>query len=316
MPVNYLTTFSGTVVLNGLVDAEIAITANNEDGTVGPIEFTFIPAAGPWTLNVANNRPETHLLGYHDTDNNGLFEASDSLGEPVGNPFLLGVGDVPGLLVEIPSGSSAIPEPPIYVGVQGTVSMDDFPGGTIRLFASAGSTEGVVFSYATLSTPGPFALSAPIDAGTVLVWAVLDEESDGLWDLTLDPFDSHGPFSLPPSGIGGIALDLGPPMPNAIGGSVYYSGAVAPEDILFVALFDNGNFAGQPTHVERVTAPVFPVSYMFTTVADGVWYPSVLLDIGGESEGGVTGPEDLSAIFGASVNVSGGETRSNIDMGI
>jgi len=311
-----ITTFSGQIILNDLVNSDIMVTANNEDGTVGPIEWKFLQGAGAWTLDVANNRSATHLLAYHDTDGNGLFEPSDAIGEPPSNPFLLGIGDVPGVNIEIPSGTGTLPEPPVYVGVQGTVEMANFPGGTIRLFASAGSPQGTTFSNATLSTPGAFALSAPTDAGLVMVWAILDEDSDGMWDANV-PFDSYGPFTVPGNGIAGISLDLGEvSLPNSVGGSVSYPGEVGPDDILFVALFDNGNAEGEPAYVERITFPEFPVEYLIEGVEDGVWYPSALFDVNGDSVENGPGPDDVYQWYGQGINLTGGEFQDNINFNL
>jgi len=312
-----ITTFSGQVILNDLVNSDIMVTANNEDGTVGPIEWKFLEGAGAYSLDVANNRSATVLIAYHDTDGNGLFEASDAIGEPTSNPFLLGIGDVPGVNIEIPSGTGTLPQPPVYVGVQGTVSMADFPGGTIRLFASAGSTQGMTFSSATLSSPGAFALSAPIDAGQVLVWAVLDEDSDGFWDANVDPFDGYGPFAVPASGIAGISLDLAGSLPSTIGGTVSYNGDVDAADILFVALFDNPATSGQPVYTLRYTEPEFPVDFVFEGVADGTWYPTALLDFGGDSDDGQEiGAEDISTVYPSGVTVSNGDVQSGINFSL
>jgi hypothetical protein len=312
-----VTVFSGQVILNDLVNSDIMVTANSEDGSVGPIEWRFLEGAGAWSLIVSNNRSMTHLLAYHDTDGNGLFEASDAIGEPASNPFLLGIGDVPGVNIEIPSGAGSIPSPPVYVGVQGTVTMSNFPGGSIRVFASAGSPMGTTFSNATLSTPGSFALAAPIDAGGVMVWAVVDEDNDGSFDLSVDPFDSYGPFAVPANGVGGIPLELSNTVPNSIGGTVSYSGGgIVPEDILFIALFDNqGNF-GDPTYVARYVDPDFPVDFVVPDVADGTWYVSALLDIGGDSVETGPGLDDITAVYGSGVNVTGGEAQGGINFAL
>jgi hypothetical protein len=311
---NNVTIISGQVTLTDLSNNEIMITANNADGTVGPIEWQIMPGVGAFSIEIANNRAAAALLAYHDTDGNGLFEVSDSLGEPSGNPYVLGVGDIPGVTIEIPSGSGNIPQPPVYVGVQGTVAMSNFPGGTIRMFASAGSPAGMAFSTAVLSTPGNFALSAPIDAGVVTVWGVLDEESDGLWDVSLDPFDSFGPVNVPPSGLAGITLDLGQGV-NTVSGSVSLGGITpGPLDVVYVGLFSSGAYEGDPTYLSRTGPPTMNFNYSITDIANGTWYASAMYDIDGDSMGGPD-PNDLVVRFGA-VTFQGGDQVTGVDFNI
>ena len=150
-----------------------------------------------------------------------------------------------------------------------------------------------------------------------MVWAVVDEDNDGFFDLSVDPFDSYGPFAVPANGVGGIPLDLSNTAPNSIGGTVSYSGGgIVPEDILFVALFDNqGNF-GDPTYVARYVDPEFPVDFVVPDIADGTWYVSALLDIGGDSVETGPGIDDITAVYGSGVSVNGGETQGGINFAL
>jgi hypothetical protein len=51
-------------------------------------------------------------------------------------------------------------------------------------------------------------------------------------------------------------------------------------------------------------------------VADGTWYVSALLDIGGDSVETGPGLDDITAVYGSGVNVTGGEVQGGINFAL
>ena len=284
--------FSGDVVVDGYPAAPVVVTANEADFSWGPWTAVYLEAPGELTIDVPCWGPLTSFLGILDADQNLFFEPSDPVGTSDNNPWNIGLPNTAGVHIEIPGQDDVLPpSPPPYNGISGTVVHDGFITGDILVFATAVHPDGQVYSSATLAAPGPFALIAPPGTTDLLVWAVLDEDADGAYDVYSDPYDSHGPVDLA-DGIGGIVLTLAtePPLPGTLGGQVLYEANDATAaDCLRVALFDE-----EPTSVSAVSVanlplvngPSFPHSFIFEGVAPGQWWVGSYLDIGCDSDQG------------------------------
>ena len=317
------TIISGTASTDSLANSSIVVTTNSADMTEGPWGYVTLSEFGPFELSVANSRGATALLAYHDTDGNGLFEPSDTIGTATGNPFTLGEGHIGGASIPIPGddGASA-PTPATYVPVTGEVIFGGFnPAGDILVYASHATVDGPTYSGVTLQGPGRFALVTPPDASSVLVWAVFDANGDGAYDVSVDPFASHGPVEIIDGGTTGIVLDLGGGSASGtISGLVMYQGGVEPEDMLYIALSeDEPELGSEPAQSIVVSNPSFPVLYSFSDIESGTWWVTSYLDVGGNSPpadnpGGA--PED---VVGGSpvILLSPGETdtSNNFTMG-
>jgi hypothetical protein len=188
------TVIEGDVNIIDFPEGNVAVTTNSPDFVIGPREVYVQAGSGPFAAAECNSAEYTAILGYLDADNNGYFEPSDPIGEAAGNPFVLGAGDVSGVQLDIPATEAVlVPQPPLYVPITGTVAYGSFTTGDILVFATHISSQGMIYSSATLAGPGPFSIIAPANTSDVLVWVVLDE-GDGLYDVGVAPFDSVGPL--------------------------------------------------------------------------------------------------------------------------
>jgi len=306
------TLLSGNVVLDGLPEGTIAVSTNAADLSTGPWSFETQPASGPFSVSECNWNGSTSLLGYLDNDANGYFEPSDPIGEANINPITLGIGDVSGATITIPSSDVDAPAPPAYVAITGTVTYPAFSTGDILVRATHVTTDGYLFSQVTLAAPGAFALLAPANQTGVLVWAVLDADGDGEADPAVDPSDSAGPLDSD-MGVSGINLELGPSAPGTVTGDITYSGPLNPGDVLHVALFNSADYTpadGPPAGFAEVLNPAFPYTYSFT-VSSGTYWVGAYLDVGGDDPSSA-GPEDPENQVGPVLLAPGGAEAADV----
>ena len=290
--------FSGDVIVTDLPSAPVVATANEQNMLEGPWAVAYLGAPGEFSMDVPCLDGWTSFMGILDADENLFFEPSDPVGTSDNNPWTLGLPPTTGVHIEIPSVDGVLPPaPPPYDGISGVVIFDDFLTGDILVHATAVHPSGQLYSVATLAAPGPFALIAPPGSTDVLVWAVLDEDGDGLFDVYADPYDSHGPFDLA-DGASGIELNLAydPPEPGTISGQILWPADDATgADCLRVALFDEEPIASNsnPTILAPlINGPSFPSSFLFVDVPAGQWWVSGFLDLLCDNDQGGPGPED------------------------
>jgi hypothetical protein len=280
------TVITGNVNINGYPEANVAVTTNSPDFGIGPREVYVQAGSGPFEAAECNSAEYTALLGYLDSDNNGYFEPSDPIGTADGNPFVLGAGDISNVDIDIPAPAQVlVPQPPLYVPITGTVAYSGFSTGDILVYATHLSSDGNIYSGATLAAPGPFSIIAPAGTGNILVWAVLDEDGDGTFDLWTDPFDSVGPLDSG-NGVTQIGLDLGAAVQTCqLSGYVQYTGSVAPDDVLHIYLQDEiGETVASPPFLQlEEEEPTFPYSYTFEGVPTGTYWIAAQLDVGGDN---------------------------------
>jgi len=314
--------FMGTVVTSTLADQQIIITCNGENLGSGPWHGAMLDGFGPFHLRCGNHHGNTTaLLAYHDTDGNGLFEPSDAVGPANGNPYVLGL-ETPttGVTIELPSATSVpVPAPAPYQPILGEVLFGDFnPAGDILVFASHATPDGPVFSGIVLDSPGPFGLVAPAGSPAVLVWAFFDAYGDGTYDVSLDPFDSAGPYGLDTGEFGQVVLDLGGSSSahlGSVGGLVMHNGPINPDDILYIALASEApTKTSSPELSIVVSNPSFPVQYNFNDLESGTWWVTGYLDVGGDSPpatnpGGA--PEDKIGITNVILLAPGQDNLNN-----
>ena len=287
----------------------VAVTTNSASLAAGPWDWTTRLGAGPWSIAECDWRGSTALRGYLDDDGNGYYEPADPIGAATGNPFVLGIGDVSGIQVPIPTaGLVDIPAPPTYVALTGTVTYGAFTTGDILVHATHVTTDGQLFSSAVLAAPGAFSVIAPANTADVLVWAVLDENGDGLFDVASDPFASVGPMDSG-TGVSGIQLDLGAAPSATISGVVLWDGPVAAIDVLRMGVFDTptNDGGGPPSVLPIAEANVtFPYEFSFSGVAPGTYWVGTYLDVGADSPDGA-GDEDPSRQIGPVLVAPGAE---------
>jgi hypothetical protein len=121
---------------------------------------------------------------------------------------------------------------------------------------------------------------------------VLDEDGDGIYDLSTAPFDSVGPLDSG-NGITQIGLDLGTgPSLGQVGGIILYSGSVAPADELHISVQQEMGVEAPPVLQLDIIDPVFPVSYTFEDVPSGNYWISAHFDVAGDNPVFPPGPED------------------------
>jgi hypothetical protein len=287
------TVISGDVNITDFPEGNVAVTTNSPDFAIGPREVYIQAGSGPFEAAECNSAEYTALLGYLDADNNGYFEPSDPIGEATGNPFVLGAGDVAGVQINIPADVEVlVPQPPLYVPITGSVAYTGFTTGYILDHASHISSGGILYSGATLAAPGPFSIIAPANTSNVLIWAVLDADGDGAYDVGLDPFDSVGPLDSG-NGITQISLDLGSaPVLGEVGGIILYSGTTTANDVFRISIQQEmGDSMSQVSGLTTL-GPTFPFVYNFDQIPTGSYWVSAQLDVGGDNPSFPPGSED------------------------
>jgi hypothetical protein len=316
------TTLSGSTVSSSLPNEAIVVTSNSSDLGDGPWGYTVLEGFGAFTITVANSHGETGLMAYHDTDGNGLFEPSDTLGVASANPYELGTGDITGINIEIPAATPVVPPtPPSFSPIIGQLNFGDYnPSGDILVFASYQTTGGAPYSGVVLNSPGNFGLVCPSDAEDVLVWAVFDADGDGSYDINVDPFDSYGPFDATSGQLGNVVLDLGGgASQGTVSGLVSYTGSVTSDDVLYISI---SSAPPQPTTQPElsivVSNPNFPVMYTFADIDSGTWWVSGYMDIGGDSPPSATPGGSAEDIIGSTevIHVSPGENDTSNNFGL
>ncbi len=286
----------------------VAVTSNTLDPVLGPLRWTSLEEAGPWELGLACFTSARDFLGYLDADRNDLFEPCDPVGEAPANPFWVGDVGVSGVQVDIPVLGLKVPAPPPFVPITGTVVYPSFTTGDVLVRATHVTIDGYAFSAATLAAPGSFSLIAPPATDDVLVWAVLDEDGDGQFDISVDPFDSEGPMNTG-TGVTGIQLDLGDAPGGTISVLVTWEGALGADDELHVGVFDSPVYdpaSGPPPHFVVEEEPFFPYPWDVEDVDAGTWWVGSYLDIGGDDPNS-PGPEDPGVQVGPVLLPPGGE---------
>jgi len=316
------TTLSGSTVSSSLPNEAIVVTSNSGDLMDGPWGYTVLEGFGPFTITVANSHGEAGLRAYHDTDGNGLFEPSDTIGLASANPYELGTGDITGINIEIPAATPvAPPMPPSFTPILGELSFGDYnPSGDILVFASYQTTGGAPYSGVVMNSPGNFGLVCPMDAEDVLVWAVFDSDGDGNYDINVDPFDSYGPFDANSGQLGNVVLDLGGGISQGtVSGLVSYTGPVTSDDVLYISLSSAPPQPNtQPELSIVVSNPNFPVMYTFADIDSGTWWVSGYMDIGGDTPPSATPGGSLEDIIGSTevIHVSPGENDTSNNFGL
>ena len=308
------TVLAGEVTIFDLPEEMVGVSTNTVDLASGPLEWMTRDGSGPWDF-LLPCEGDRALLAYLDADANMFFEPSDPIGVAEGNPFVLGIGDVYNIQIDIPAQEEVeIPAPISYVPILGTVAYGGFTTGDILVHASYVTTDGYLFSMATLAAPGGFSIIAPGDTDNVLVWAVLDADGDGAYDLSSDPFDYHGPVNTG-TGLSGIFLDLGEVPLGSISGTVTYPASVSAGDELHVGLFDTATYdpaSGPPLQSVVVPAGGFPFAYDFTDLEPDTYWVGAYLDLGGDDPTDA-GPEDPEAQVGPLL-LAPGEDMTNIEV--
>ena len=301
------TLIEGTVNINGYPEGNIAVTTNSADFLIGPREVYVQAGSGPFSAAECNSAEYTALLAYLDADNNGYFEPSDPIGEAASNPYVLGAGNISGIQINIPAPTEVeFPQPPLYVPITGQVAYSAFAGGDILVHASHVSAEGLLYSTATLAAPGPFSIIAPANTEDVLIWAVLDHDGDGVFDLWNDPFASVGPLNTG-NGVTQIGLDLSSGIPmGEFGGTVVYTGQVGTSDVLRIDVQTQLGIDVPPILQMEQANPQFPFEYNFDDVPTGTYWISAQLDIGGDNPTFPPGPEDPLGNIGPLLLAPGG----------
>jgi hypothetical protein len=216
-PLGKVVLYNGPDELINVDDAPIAITANLADYS-GPVDWTDIPVSGAYSFSVRTSIGITNIIGYLDKDDNDVWEPSDWIGEAPANSLSTELGDVSGVRVLIPSIESInVPIPAAYVSLCGDVTYDGFTGGDIVVTASSGDVAGFIYSRTELAASGAFTLRVPPFSSDVVVWAVLDEDGDGIWDLSEDANDVAPTIEFVTSDVGGLnlSLDAGTYYPSA-----------------------------------------------------------------------------------------------------
>ena len=302
----------GSIDLVNVPNGAIALATFDETlhGPHGP--RTHLPGAEDFVHPVWNHLGTVNVVGYLDADGNDVFEPSDHVGGATINPIVLGL-PLDGMTVQIPTVNGfPTPAPTSYVSVTGTVEYDSFITGDVLVFASNGGMDGEVWFQQTLAAPGPFALRAPGGTQDVVIWAVLDADGDGTFDLNLDAQAAAPAVTTTSSPVEGINLVLGPPPgQGTVTGQVTWAGSPVAGEQLYVGASSAAN--GPPDYTFIEPNPVFPYDYVLAGVGPGIWYLSAYFDVGSDNNSG-PGLEDPQGQYLDAVQVLDGDVIENIDI--
>jgi hypothetical protein len=299
------TNISGPVTLVNIDDGPLAVAAFRGDGGGWPTYSTF-DQASDYALDVRDTWGLTRVVGFIDKDLNGMFEPSDWTGEVTSNPVQLGIGDLAGAEIVIPSGDpSSLPAPSGYIELLGNVVYDDYSGGDIAMSLSTGGTAGQLYGSATLASPGDFSVRAPVVTTDLYLWAYAEDGAFGVL----------GPFSTGMGDEVGINLVLEPPQgaDNSISGQIDYAGAVSSGDSLIIfsaALKDESS-----EMVLVIENPVFPVEYEFLGLSAGSFEVLALLDIGSDLDSDPE-PDEPWGEWSGPIVLSGGTSAGDISFSL
>jgi hypothetical protein len=292
---------------------KVLVYATSLDFTGGPWGARIREGAGPFATQVRDSRGEVALVAYFDRDDNGFFEPSDPLGVPLNNVFVLGEGDLDGIVIGIPTPpDEAVTLPAAYVQLHAEVLYDGFNTGDIHIFATAGSVAGVPYASLTVGAPVTFAMRVPAWTSDIYLWAVVDEDGDGQWELADDPNGVLGPLETEDGDLWDLDVVIGIGDSSAtFSGTFSYAGAVGPSDQLWVTLLDADDVEAPPAEVELVSSPILPYSYSFA-VESGRYFPAGYIDFGSDNPGGPADGEPVGT--GAIITVSQGEVSTGNDV--
>ena len=287
------TTIDGTTVLLAGSTGEIVVTANSADLGVGPIVQEYQSAAGAFSICVPDDGQYTALLGIQDTDGNGFFEPDDEIGTAQINPIALGIGDVIGAVIEIPSAVPvSLPVPPPYVYLEGDVAFPSYTTGDILVFASVDDT---IYYSQVLPAPGGFSLRAPPNTEDVQVWAAVDEDSDGSFDVVTDPVGYANLLSTVTFDVQGLLVNIVDPYDNSISGTANWGGLVSSGDALQIALLSEPGGGSAPAANLTIIDPVFPQAWTVPELLSGTYYVTGYLDAGADGDG--AGPNEPIGLY-------------------
>jgi len=293
------TTISGPLTLINLPDAPIAVAAADEDlEHVGWWRF-YEPGSTDYSITVRDWLGLAAVIAYHESDGNGLFEPSDYVGAATSNPIQLGIGDVTGVEIVIPSADPLdFPAPAQPIELAGNVAYDNYAGGDILIFASGSGMGGQLLGATTVAAPGPFTIEVPDNFFGMTLWAVADPEADGAYNLATDASDSLGPFNTDGDQAGlALILEEVPTTVGSVSGTITLNVPAGANDTLRVFLNEQGGSAPPATLV--FGNPGSTVSYTFLAVEPGSYLVSAFLDYDSDAVGGPADdePDTGSDIF-------------------
>lgn len=311
------TTISGPITLMNLDPAPIAVAIADEDMEhIG--WWRFFDAGSPdYEISTRDWLGVAKVIAYHESDGNGLFEPADFTGEATSNPIQLGVGDVTGVEILIPSGEPLnFPQPPSPIDMSGTVAYADYAGGNILVFATANDTNGQLLAAQTLAAPGPFSLQVPEEFSGMMLWAVYDPEADGGYNLAVDANDLLGPFNTEDDDVAGLSLVLEnvPSNVNSLGGTITVNADAGPNDRLVVYLLDNPTMGAPPVDTQYYGNPGATVEYSFVGLSSGSYLIVAFLDYDSDGGAGPSVDEPLGST--GEVVLSGGTNITDNDFGL
>ena len=313
------TTISGPITLVNLPPAPVAVAVTDEYLESTGWWFRYNDAgATDYSITVRDWFGENlAVIGYHETDGNGLYEPSDYTGEVTSNPITIGVGDVTGAELVIPSAVPLdLPQPPGDLTLSGTVEYSAYAGGDILVFVSANDTNGQLLAAQTLAAPGPFSLEVPEGFEGMVLWAVEDPETDGQYSLASDANDTLGPFNVGTEDETGLSLVL-EPVPsnvNSLGGTITLGYTAAPNDQLVISLLDDFSPGAPPVAVQYVGNPGATVDYMFVGLGNGQYGISAFVDVDSDSTAGPAAGEPIGG--SPTQNLTGGTDIDDNDFSL
>jgi len=305
------TDFSGVVLYDADNEAntEIAVIGFASDYSDDIFGITTRQGSGEYALTLTNYASYTAIIGYADADRNGLFEPNDDAGFAIDNPYALdGVGvDNADILIEGLI-SDGLPAPIPYVGVSGTVAVEEGYGGTPIFLSLDNSATGITYDELVLTEPGNFNLRVPGNLSDLVLSAVTDSNGNGVLEPGVDASDTYGPFALGTSNLGGITLTLTYEETGETGfaGTVYYNGGItaSSSDRLVIAAFISRAEDAEPVLLQYQD-PIFPAEYEVTGLEDLLdtygqdelsLYIGAVLDVG-SNMGGAPADGDIAGVY-------------------
>ncbi len=227
-----------------------------------PLAHLWLDRPGPYGVDVPDFTESVELYAFRDDDADGLPDPGTEAVPHPDNPIVVEGEDLAGLDIEIPT------LPDVDVELSGTIACADCAGGVGLVVR--GAADGFPLAHMGLAAPGRYAVSVPIGAGEVEVWAYRDADGNGIADpgTELTACDRN-PIDVGSDDIFGLDVDMGslPDVTAALSGRVRCADCAGGVGLIVLAV--EGGFP--LAHIGLDVAGPFSVEVPFDSGEVELW---------------------------------------------